>query len=574
MRHGFADVSALLRAWFQTHMAQYGPCLFAVCILAVGLLLALLIQPAPPSFVEGWSMPRSVDEVNAQYPQQMIVDRDDRIHLVWLKPVGRRPVAFYARLDRHGQLLDGPTQLSASDVNAQNIHIALGSDGRLLCFWLEKGRADGTQALMMVQPDDGKGPDALVTSLEVMRDLTLAVQEETGHIFLVWSGSDNNLYELYLTVLNADGTPFLSAHRLTDSGSVFVFEPAILVAENVLHIVYFAESPIEQNLTYQIFGVDGMPLAGPSILSQAQRGGSTPVGGSGGAASYPLAALSNGEGQVCLYESPGEMIRYRCFDRLGQVVQPLETLSTGQRYGWIDLVAGETGLMVWTGLPYGDDARAQIYAAALDSSGRLAGEPKRVTFSLASAFSPSAVIDSQGGRHVVWQQSAGAYRFELVYANDLDPAPVSIWQRFGFGGGGWSLALALVESTLLAVFTAFLNLWRGAVAGLLAAGAILSGRRWTALGRYASVTAWGLFFFAFVLLMRPTTQTLGQRPLEIVPAAHWLMVLTASALVLYLGHVWREAFFSLWIWGGIAGLWLWAYYFLNTVLILRQGFAI
>ncbi|MBN1937178.1 MAG: hypothetical protein JW934_21140 [Anaerolineae bacterium] len=574
MGHGFTNISNYVRVWFKARVAQYGPYLFALCILVAGLLFVLLVQPAPPSFAEGWSASRSVDEVKAQYPQQMVIDRDDQIHLAWIKPVDRRSVAFYARLDRYGQLLDGPVQLSTSDVNVEDIQIALTEDGHPLCFWLEKGRADGIQALIKAHPGDGRALEALVTSLEMMRDLTLAVQKETGHIFLVWSGSGGRLYELYLTALNADGTPLLSAYRLTDNGSVFVFEPAIFVAGDVLHMAYFAESPTEQNLVYQAFGVDGVPLVEPSILSRVQQGGSSPLGKSSNAESYPIAMMAGDEGQVYLYESLGETVQYRLIDRLGQVVQPPVPLLTGQRYGWLDLVADGEKLLVWTGLPYGDDTRAQIYAMALDSSGRLAGAPERVTFLSSSAFLPSAVIDSQGGRHVVWQQSAGPYRFELAYTNDLDPAPVSIWQRLGFGGGGWSLSLALAEGVLLAVFTAFLNLWRGAVAGLLAAGAIQIGRRWAAFSRYADATARGLLILTFALLMRPAAQTLGQGPVEIVPAAHWLMILAASALVLYLSRIWKEAFLSLWTWGGMAGLWLWAYYFLNTVLILRQGFAI
>jgi hypothetical protein len=52
------------------------------------------------------------------------------------------------------------------------------------------------------------------------------------------------------------------------------------------------------------------------------------------------------------------------------------------------------------------------------------------------------------------------------------------------------------------------------------------------------------------------------------------MGIFASAMVLYLGRVWRSVFRSMFMWAGIAALWLWVYYFSNLILILREGFAI
>ena len=74
--------------------------------------------------------------------------------------------------------------------------------------------------------------------------------------------------------------------------------------------------------------------------------------------------------------------------------------------------------------------------------------------------------------------------------------------------------------------------------------------------------------------VHPETKTLGQMPIVVAGAAHWVMGVVASATVLYLGRVWRDEFRGILIWGGVAGLWLWVYYFLNLTLILREGFAI
>ena len=63
-------------------------------------------------------------------------------------------------------------------------------------------------------------------------------------------------------------------------------------------------------------------------------------------------------------------------------------------------------------------------------------------------------------------------------------------------------------------------------------------------------------------------------PIVVAAGAHWVMGTAASALVLYLGRVWRDKFYSPLIWAGLASLWSLVYYFLNLILILREGFAV
>jgi hypothetical protein len=134
--------------------------------------------------------------------------------------------------------------------------------------------------------------------------------------------------------------------------------------------------------------------------------------------------------------------------------------------------------------------------------------------------------------------------------------------------------LALAQSAILAFITAFINIWRPAIAWAVTALVFLIVRRVERIRPYINVVAWVVLLAVLFVIVRPQTKTLGQMPIVVAGAAHWVMGIVASATVLYLGRVWREEFRGIVIWGGMAGLWLWVYYFLNLTLILREGFAI
>jgi hypothetical protein len=127
---------------------------------------------------------------------------------------------------------------------------------------------------------------------------------------------------------------------------------------------------------------------------------------------------------------------------------------------------------------------------------------------------------------------------------------------------------------LLALITAFLRIWRVAIAGGVTTLAVFLLRRSERLKAYANAAAWVVLLVALLIVARPEARTLGHMPIIVAPAAHWVMVFAATALTLYLGYVWRGVFHSILIWAGLAGVWMWAYYFLNITLILREGFAI
>ena len=64
-------------------LSRYAWLALALCILGLGVLIVLLVQPSPLTFTEGWSVPQGIDEVKLGHPHRAVVDGRDDIHLVW-----------------------------------------------------------------------------------------------------------------------------------------------------------------------------------------------------------------------------------------------------------------------------------------------------------------------------------------------------------------------------------------------------------------------------------------------------------------------------------------------------------
>jgi hypothetical protein len=564
----------VVSSWFREVPSRYGPLAVALCILGLGVFVVLLVQPSPLTFTEGWSVPQGIDDVRAGYPHRAAADRQGRIHLAWEKQVNRKDVAFYARLDRYGELIADPIRLSDPNVKAENVALALTGDDTPLCFWIEKGHEDGTQRLVMARPEAGGPSQILSVSSKIMRDLAVTSDEE-GRVFLAWSDNRQGLYEIYMTVFAPQGDLAVNERQVTDTGSDFVFEPSLAVGGGVVHLVYFADKVIDQEFVHRAYDITGEPLTEPQVLERVSQAAMT----MGGAkpTSYPVLAVAEPEGQLRLYESLGSLVRQRKIDQNGTVVLPPEPFLSGSRYYSQVNLARTKGRqwVIWADLRWDSGDRFQVYIAPLDEAGH-AEEETRLTFATTSALWPVMVSDDEGGQHVIWQQNVGPYAQQLMYINDLTPARISTWQRLGFSGvgGAWSFLLALTQSAILAVITAFINIWRPAIAWAVTVLVLQITRRVDAVKPYVNVVAWGVLFMVLFVIVRPETKTLGQVPIDVAAAAHWVMGAFASAIVLYLGRVWRSAFRSIFMWAGMAVLWLWVYYFLNLTLILREGFAI
>jgi hypothetical protein len=569
MTNAYDRLLTAVSSWLQNRLPRYAWLAVTLFILGLGVLVVLLVQPSPITFTEGWSAPQGIDEVKLGHPHRAAMDRQDHIHLVWQKEVGRKLVAFYARLDQHGQFVYDPIRLSDANVNTENVAVALTSEDDPLCFWIAKGHEDGLQRLMMARPEAGEPPHIISTSPKIMRDLTVT-SDEQGRAFLAWSDNRQGLYDIYMAALDGEGG--LSIERqVTDTGEAFVFQPALAAGGDVVHLIYFSDEVIHEDLIHRTYNAAGEPLTEPQVLERVSQVGDSAQQG------YPLLAVTEADGQLCLYESLGPMVRQRKIGKDGAVVLPAEPLMSGsQYYSEVNLARREEQQwLIWADLRRESPERFQVYTAPLDETDHV-GEEIRLTFVTTSALWPVMLLDSGGGQHIIWQQSIGPYAYQLMYINNLYPARISAWQRLGFPGvaGGWTFLLALAQSAILAVITTFINIWRPAIAWAVTALVFLIVRRVERVRPYINVVAWAVLLVVLFVIVRPQTKTLGQMPIVVVGAAHWVMGIVASATVLYLGRVWRDEFRGIVIWGGMAGLWLWLYYFLNLTLILREGFAI
>jgi len=574
MTNAEKSLLAAMSVWFRDLSLRYGSLTLALGILGLGVLVVLLMQPSPLTFAEGWSATREIDTVDLGHPHRAVIDRQDRIHLVWQKKVGRKRVAFYTSLDRHGQLLDDPIRLSDPDLNAENVAVVLANDDAPLCFWIEKGQEGKPQRLMMARPGKGVSAQVVSASPKIMRDLAVA-QDQEGRIFLVWSDNRQGLYDIYMAALNGEGNFSFTERQVTDSKKTFVFQPTLAAGKGIVHLAYFADKVVDQELVHQAYDEAGEPLTEPQVLEQVSQA-AVNLGG-GAQNSYPLLAITEANGQLRLYESLGPMVRQRKIGRDGATVLPPEPLlNSSQYYSQVSLARTKEGeWLIWADLRQGSGDRFQVYTAPLDKAGQVE-EIKRLTFVTSSALWPVMVMDSTGGQHVIWQQSTGPYVYRMMYINNLDPARISAWQRLGFSGigGGWSFLLALAESAILSIITAFINIWRPAIAWAVTALGLQITRRIDAARPYATVVAWVVLLTALFMIVRPEIKTLGQEPIAIAGTIHWIMGAVASAVVLYAGRRWQTKFHGILIWAGIASLWLVVYYFLNITLILRQGFAV
>jgi hypothetical protein len=565
-------LSTTVSSWLRNVPWRYTSSALTLCILGLGVSVVLLVQPAPSTFTEGWSAPREIDEVRLNRPHRAAMDRQDHIHLAWQKQVDHKLVAFYARLDRHGQLIGEPIRLSSLDADAENVALVLTSDNVPLCFWIEKGHGDDSQRLMMARPGTGESPQILLTSPAVMRDLTATadVGDEQDLVFLAWSDNRQGLYDIYVTILDSQGNPSVSERRVTDTGTDLVFQPTLAAGGGVVHLVYFFSEVFHQNLVHQACDVAGEPLTGPQVLERAPRSRDSVQRG------YPLLAVADADGRLRLYESLGSLVRQTKIDKDGTVVQSAEPLlSDSHYYAQVNLArVPDQHWLVWTTLRRSSDVRFQVYAALLDEAGRLQ-EATRLTFASSSALWPVMLLDGKGGQHVIWQQGTEPSIYQMMYINNLDPAPISIWQRLGFAGdrGGWNFLLILAGSIILAVILLLLNVWQLATAWAVTALGLQITRRVGAIP-HASRVVWTVLLAALFLAVRPEADMLGQMPIDVAGATHWVMGAVASAVVVYVGRIWQDRLHSILIWAGMAGLWLWIYYFLNSILILREGFAV
>lgn len=545
-------------------LQRFGPLGVLVAILGGGVLLSILAQPPPATYPVGWSKPLALDPVDFGESYTVVPDKQGIMHLAWQKGVDRKEAVFYGRLNDEGEFLNGPLRVSPSGTHTASPSMVLIEGDQPLIFWIERG--EDYRALMAAQP--GQTPLAITRTTAAMVTAS-AGRDGQGHIFVVWADNRGRDFDIYLAKLDSDGDILFSDRPLTENPD-FDFQPTLAVDGGVLHLLYFLDTINYESLVHRVFDLDGYPLSPELVLERRVQVAS------GGEEGHPLTAMADQRGHLHLLESLEGRFRYTQIDARGEMVtQPTTFLEGHQHYSQSSLAfEGEDLLAIWPQTKKKGEL-FQLYAVRFSQGGQLRGAIERLTYSPTSALWPKIVVDSHGGRHLFWQQSTSPYDYSLFYMNDLWAVPIPFWSRLGFSQeNGWlSFLLATVAGFMMAIPYIMVNVWRLLIAASLVAVLLWLSQRLN-LQAYSFLLILVCLLVVMALLAQPMGALLGQPPLTVVPLARWTFSITASVLACYIAYRWRNEFTDPLAWVGLVVIWFYCFYFLNSVILFRQAFAV
>ncbi|MGB5932333.1 MAG: hypothetical protein WBH57_04600 [Anaerolineae bacterium] len=532
-----------------------------LAILAAGIAAVLLIQPPPLTYTVGWSPFRPLDEIVLGRGYQALVDDSDVVHLLWPRRVERVEQVFYAQIDDQGKFILGPTQLSKPGIKSIDPSMVLTSEGKVACFWLEL-----EEARRVVMRIVGQEPVTLKETPNVIRD-AVSVGDGEGHIFVAWSEMVESNFDIHLLGLDERGE-VVFPERLLSQEPGFAFQPAIAVAGGVIHLVHFDDEVTYEEALYRPFDLEGRPLAQPRVLTRVTQ--THDLGTQG----YPVTLKLDPRGALYLLESFQGEVRYTKIGPRGEdLVTPRIVLMGGTRGSHIDMeVRGGTLQLTWPEERSGG-RRFQIYSVTLDQEGNITGQESRLTHSPSSAVWPVMVTDHKGQRHLFWQEALDPYTFALMYSNDIYPLTPSLWQRLGFPSGS-SFLHTIGLTAMMSILSTMLNSWRFIVAWLLSMLFLVAVDRLEIKKAKSPAFILLVTLVTLALIVRPVSAVIGFPPLDLVPAAPWLFLVTATLLTLYIAYLWQQELTDIFRWAGMSILWGYSYYLLNVLLILREGLSL
>ncbi len=532
-----------------------------LALLAVGIAAALLIQPPPLTYTEGWSPSRPLDEILLGQGYQALVDENDVVHLLWPKPTERVEQVFYAQIDDQGRFISGPIQLSRPGIKSTDPSMVLTSEGKIACFWLEL-----EEARRVVMRVVGQEPVVLKETRNVIRDAVTARDEE-GHILVAWSEMVENNFDIHLLGLDERGEVVLS-ERLLSQEPGFAFQPAMAMGGEVIHLVHFDDEVTYEEALYRPFDLEGRPLAPSRVLTRITQ--TRDQSGQG----YPVTLKADPGGALYLLESLPEGVRYTKMGPRGEdLVAPRLIAVGGTQRSHIDVeIRDDTPQLTWSEDRSGG-GRFQIYSAILDQEGEMMNQESQLTHSPSSAVWPAMVTDHQGRKHLFWQEALNPYTFALIYSNDIHPLTPSLWQRLGFSSGS-SFLYAIGFTAMMSILTTIMNSWRLIAAWLAIILFLFVVDRLEMQKAKSPALIFLIMIATLALIVRPVSAVIGFPPLELVPAAPWLFLATSTLLTLYFAYLWREELTDIFRWAGMTILWGYFYYFLNVLVVLREGLSL
>jgi len=526
-------------------------------ILAAGIVASLVIHSPPSVYAVGWSKVQPINSVDCNSPYKAVISGQDRIHLVWQKEKGTRQV-FYAQINFQGDFIVEPTRLSHQGLEAVKPSMILANDDTALLLWIE---GDGvSHRLLMARAEDV--PRVLATTTTFMEGAALS-GDGVGNIYVVWMNRRQGNYEVNLARLDSrDKVVFTD--RLLTASPIFKYEPMIAANRDRLHMLYFEDNGFSRQLIHQMYRPGGEPATEPKpIISGKSRG-----------EDIPIALDSDGEGNLYLFGAQWDRAFYTKIDLWGREIAPLKPVLTAiPDYSQMSLATDGGWLeFIWTATNR-YKPQLQVFHSRFDTLGNPVSQMTRLTYSHTSAWKPTILTDGGQGKHLFWQQHTDEQACFLMYMNDIDPAPVSYWQRLGFSGqNGWlNLLYALGASLLVTAIAMAINAGKFLIVGPAVVIFCLAVAK--PLNLKSPWVPFALFVVVFAITIHPISGLLGQSPVDIDQATHWVLFSTATLVVLYATWTWQIEPSNALAWGGVSLLWIYVYYFVNTVLFLREVFA-
>lgn len=536
---------------------NYLPIAVISLILAAGTAVSLIVQPPSPVYAAGWSESRPINSVECNSPYQAVIDGQDHIHLVWQKEVDTKQV-FYAQIDFRGELIVEPTRLSHQGLEAEKPSMILADDGVAVLLWIERDTV--STRLLIGRMEDV--PKVLATSTTFMEGAALSA-DSIGNVYVIWTDRRQGSYEVNLAKLDGLGKGIFTDRRLTTS-PVFKYEPTIVANRDRLHVLYFEDNGFSRQLIHQMFSPDGDPTTEPKPI----------IGGKSRGDDIPIAINSDDKDNLYLFGVRWDKAFYTKIDSRGREIIPSRPVLTDiPDYSQMSL-ATDDGLLelIWTAtVRY--KPQLQIYHIQFDTQGNPLSQATRLTYSHTSAWKPIILTDREKGKHLLWQQHSDNQTCSLMYMNSIYPTPVSNWQRLGFSRqNGWlNLLYVLGTSLFMAIVAVVINAGKFLIVGT----AILISCRVVA-SPLDLKSLWIPLVVIVVVLgitIHPISNLLGQSPVDITQASHWVFFSTATLVILYAVWTWQIEPSNALAWGGVSLSWLYIYYFFNTVLFLRETFA-
>ncbi|MEP7198842.1 MAG: hypothetical protein ABI874_03390, partial [Chloroflexota bacterium] len=508
--------------------------------------LALVAQPAPPTFAVGWGAPRRLTPIDLRDSHAIVLAPDQTFHLVWAHAENGAPQIFIARLNAAGDWAQPPTRIGNAGARAVSPQLVVMPDNADVIAYIEKSPQGG-----LMVTDGTQLPQRIVEAVGDMRQLAMS-SDETRIVWVAWSENRDRQPFVYLTRFQWTGRPSaLENVRALNADAVLATQPTLLLRQDRLHTFYFADDNKFVDLRYAqvLAGVGRLSggLAGePQVISHRPPN-------AGGA--YPIAVRADTHGNLFLFESLGA-VRLTRFDVNGtrRDAQPI-TLDRVRTSSAMDAtVSNDAMLIAWSGQTR-RDRPSQIFARRFTTDGKPNGDEQRLTFSSSGAFQPHWFADGNAIQHLFWVENVSDSDAALFYANTVRPADVSIWQRLGFGGDNplANFVFAVAAGFMYAILLLIGNVWRPLIVSLLLLGAHRLAR-----GRVGVLVV--VFVASALPLSAPMTELLSQPPIALSAAAHWAFVAPALAVTLWLLRQWRTELSEPLRWAALPFVWSAIYY--------------